>query len=250
VSELHRVMHNTVKPFVPSPFRSMRSRRRISKFNRLMAGRPTSEIFDSIYSKRMWGFGPVAGKYSSGSGSYEPRALEMYIAAISRFVESLTIRPDAVDLGCGDFFVGSKLRPLFNRYIAGDIVAGLIARNREEYKSLDVDFRIINIAEDDLPPGDVVFVRQVLQHLSNDEIARALDRIQATYPQLVLTEHLPLKDDFIPNIDIQTGPHIRLTVKSGLDITKEPFEVAIASAVVLCEVTLETSRIRTTLYNF
>lgn len=215
-----------------------------------MAEKSTSEIFDSVYSKRMWGFSPTAEKYSSGSGSYDPRAVEPYIASISRFVESFSFRLDAVDLGCGDFTIGSKVRPLFNRYVAGDIVADVIARNREQHKSLDVDFRVINIAEDNLPPGDVVFVRQVLQHLSNHEIARALDRIQATYPRLVLTEHLPLDNEFVPNVDIRTGPDIRMTVKSGVDITKAPFEVSVTSAVVLCEVILETSRIRTTLYNF
>jgi hypothetical protein len=250
MSHFYGIVRNRVKPFVPARLRAMRSRRRISNFNRSMSGKSTPEIFDSIYSKRMWGFSPAGGKYSSGLGSYERRAVEPYIASISRFVESFSFRLDAVDLGCGDFAIGSKLRPLFNRYIAGDIVADVIARNRNQYKSLDVDFRVINIAEDDLPPGDVVFVRQVLQHLSNHEIARALDRIQATYPQLILTEHLPLENDFLPNIDIGTGPDIRLAVKSGVDITKAPFEVPVTNAVVLCEVAHQTTRIRTTLYDF
>ena len=118
------------------------------------------------------------------------------------------------------------------------------------YNALDVDFRLLDFVTDDLPPGDVVFVRQVLQHLSNDQIARALERIRTSYPKLILTEHLPSDPDFTPNIDIKTGPAIRLAVQSGVDITKPPFEIPVDSAEVLCEVHLKTSLIRTTLYEF
>ena len=142
------------------------------------------------------------------------------------------------------------LRPLFNRYIACDIVPDLIARNRERYKSLDVDFQVLNMSHDALPPGDIVFVRQVLQHLSNRDIAQALERIRATYPRLILTEHLPLNPDFVPNIDIKTGADIRLAVNSGVDISRAPFNVVAVSTAILCEVTVKTSRIRTVLYEF
>jgi hypothetical protein len=198
----------------------------------------------------MWRVSPKAGRYSSGSGSHDSDVVDPYIASVSRFVESLPFRPDAVDLGCGDLTVGSALRPLFNRYIACDIVSDVLAENRLRYKALDVDFRLIDFMEDDLPPGDVVFVRQVLQHLSNDQIARALERIRTTYHRLILTEHLPSDPNFTANIDIRTGPAIRLAVQSGVDITKPPFEIPVESVEVLCEVHLKTSLIRTTLYIF
>ena len=37
-------------------------------------------------------------------------------------------------------------------------------------EDLDVDFRVLDITSDEIPPGDVCFVRQVLQHLSNQSI--------------------------------------------------------------------------------
>ena len=215
-----------------------------------MAGRSTQDIFEAVYARRMWKMGPKAASYSSGSGSHDSAIVDPYIASVSRYVESLPFRPDAVDLGCGDFAIGSALRPQFNRFIACDIVSDVLAQNRVRYKALDVDFRLIDIANDDLPPGDIAFVRQVLQHLSNDQIARALERIRTTYPKLILTEHLPIDRNFTPNIDIETGPAIRLAIQSGVDITKPPFEISASSSEVLCEVHLKESMIRTTLYSF
>lgn len=227
---------------------AINERRRVRKFIRTLAGKPTSEIFRDVYAKQIWGG-------DSGPGSRSAFVVEPYIASISQFAGAFPKPLDVVDLGCGDFAVGSRLRPLFNRYVAGDIVPDVIARNRERFSDLDVDFRVIDLTADDLPPGDVALVRQVLQHLSNDEIARAVTRLRATYPKVVLTEHLPLATDFVPNIDIQTGPNNRLGVNSGIDITHAPFEVPVASAMVLCEVTCEEiadgpGRIRTTLYEF
>ncbi|WP_445167260.1 methyltransferase [Mycolicibacterium sp. Dal123E01] len=219
-------------------------------FKRSVGSDSTQEIFEAVYEKRMWGVGPVDARYSSGSGSHDSDVVGPYVAAVSSLIESLESPPDAVDLGCGDFAIGSRLRPLFNRYTACDVVPGVLEQNRVQYRALDVDFRLVDIAKDELPAGDIVFVRQVLQHLSNEKISRALGAIKDTYAQLVLTEHLPLDPNFVPNIDIATGPDVRLTVHSGVDISKPPFSISATSSEVLCEVEEMGCRIRTTLYTF
>lgn len=95
---------------------------------------------------------------------------------MSSFLNALG-KPDVVDLGCGDFKVGSQLRPWCGRYTACDVVPDLIAFNRTAFTQLDVDFRVLDMVEDPLPAGDVVFVRQVLQHLSNAAISKAIAKI-------------------------------------------------------------------------
>jgi SAM-dependent methyltransferase len=72
-----------------------------------------------------------------------------------------------IDLGCGDFQVGQQLLPLCSSYIGIDIVKVLIENNNNKFKDTKASFLCLNIIEDDLPTGDVCFVRQVLQHLSN-----------------------------------------------------------------------------------
>ena len=226
MSQVYNVIHRTLRRIVPARVRAIRSRRRVEAFQRSVGTDSTQEIFEAVYEKRMWGVGPQDARYSSGSGSHDSDVVGPYVEAVSR------------------------LRPLFNRYTACDVVPGVLEQNRVQYSELDVDFRLIDIASDELPPGDIVFVRQVLQHLSNEKISRALESIQKTYPRLVLTEHLPLDPNFVPNIDIPTGPDVRLTVHSGVDILKPPFDVTPASSEVLCEVEEMGCRIRTTLYTF
>ena len=144
-------------------------------------------------------------------------------------------KPDVVDLGCGDFKVGSQIRPLCGRYTACDVVPELIDFNRGAYEQLDVDFRVLDITADALPEGDVVFVRQVFQHLSNAAIAKAMAKIVAHYKYLVLTEHVPALAGFVPNVDIATGAGTRLQIGSGVVLTSPPFNLHAAAERTLSE---------------
>ncbi|WP_422742548.1 class I SAM-dependent methyltransferase [Mycobacterium sp. WMMD1722] len=250
MSRVYNAIHRGLRRIVPLRVRAMRSRHRLKEFSRSVGSDSPQAVFEAVYEKRMWGVGPEGERYSSGFGSHHSAVVEPYIASVSRLLESFDTPPDAVDLGCGDFAIGSALRPLCNRYVACDVVTGLLEQNRARFSGSDVEFRLVDIARDDLPPGDIAFVRQVLQHLSNAAISRALEKIRTTYPRLVLTENLPLDPDFEPNIDIATGPDIRLSVQSGVDIEQPPFGIAVSAAEVLCEVVVKGSRFRTTLYTF
>ncbi len=75
------------------------------------------------------------------------------------------------------FEVRCVLRGLCNRYVACDVVPSLIDFNRARFKHLEVEFKVLDLTEDELPPGDKVFVRQVLQHLSNDQVCRFIARV-------------------------------------------------------------------------
>ena len=157
-----------------------------------------------------------------------------YVNAVSEFLRGLG-KPDVVDLGCGDFKVGSQIRPLCGRYTACDVVPELIDFNRGAYEQLDVDFRVLDITADALPEGDVVFVRQVFQHLSNAAIAKAMAKIVAHYKYLVLTEHVPALAGFVPNVDIATGAGTRLQIGSGVVLTSPPFNLHAAAERTLSE---------------
>lgn len=73
-----------------------------------------------------------------------------------------------------------------------------------------------------MPDGDIVILRQVLQHLSNSEIHAILSKLD-DFKYLILTEHIP-EGDFVPNVDIISGQGTRLKKQSGVDITAAPFE--------------------------
>src|SRR5665213_1003794 len=85
------------------------------------------EVFTRIYKERAWGkSNDPSDKYYSGSGSRKRDVVEAYIKSIDQFLHSFATKPDVVDLGCGDFSVGSQVRALCANYIACDIVEPLI----------------------------------------------------------------------------------------------------------------------------
>jgi SAM-dependent methyltransferase len=213
------------------------------------AGLSTQEVFTKVYEEGAWGKSRDPSQiYFSGSGSHDTLAVSEYIGAVIELLRSLRSKPDVVDLGCGDFSVGSKLRPFCERYVACDIVEPLIAFNKVRFKSMDVDFRILDLTRDQLPAADIVFVRQVLQHLSNEKIQNALAELKAKYSYMVLTEHLPNKHSFPHNVDKPTGPGIRLDFNSGIVLTSPPFNLLAIEERILCQIPQDDGMLRTTLY--
>src|SRR5512134_968746 len=205
-----------------------------------------SNVFSEIYERRIWG-GDAGRDFDSGAGSHDPAVVAAYIDALTRLASGIGQTLDAADLGCGDFNVGSQVRHLFGAYAACDVVPSLIERNRTVYAALRVDFRCLDIVADDLPPGDIAFVRQVLQHLSNDSIQRFVGKLYR-YKFLVLTEHVPARPDFPPNVDQTTGAGTRLQSGSGVVLTAAPFSLRSRAERTLCEVHGYGGVIRTIVY--
>lgn len=222
-------------------------RNRVSNSEKENQGRSNKEIFSEIYSEGKWGRGADPSSPYSGSGSHTPELVDQYIAAVTEFLSRFDGSRALVDLGCGDFSVGLRLVEGAKRYIACDIVDGLIEYNKRTYSRANLEFVVLDLCEDPLPEGDVFFVRQVLQHLRNTDIAKFCRKIEASGGYLVLTEHVP-SGDFVPNIDKPSGAAIRLYKKSGIVLTQAPFNFRVKSEEVICEVAQMGGVVRTTVY--
>lgn len=199
-------------------------------------GKTNAQIFDSIYAEGMWGRGP-GGEGTSGSGSHTSELTEIYVAAVGEFLDRIGTPTTVVDLGCGDFSVGSRIAPSADRYLACDVSSVILARNRERWSLPNVEFRQLDVSTDVLPTARVAFVRQVLQHLSNADITRFVERLEADRPFdfLVVTEHLPKAGDFICNLDKDSGANIRLYRNSGVVLHEAPFGLTALERGILCE---------------
>lgn len=242
-------IRDAMKTVLPGAWVQSIRQRRARLFSQQCTGLDAQQIFSRIYESGAWGrSGDRAQPFFSGSGSHDEAIVAPYVEAVRAFLATFERKPDVVDLGCGDFSVGARLRPCCGAYTACDIVPQLIEFNRTRFAALDVDFRTVDLIADPLPAGDVVFVRQVLQHLSNAQIAQAIPKIRAAYRFLVLTEHLPGLPDFVPNLDKQPGIGVRTGAGSGVVLTRPPFDLAPVDERVLCEVTEFGGVIRTTLY--
>jgi hypothetical protein len=223
-------------------------RRRHVAVDRLYAGKSAQEIFSHIYRSGLWGKAPEGG-FCSGVGSHAPAVVGAYVSAVSDWLRSLPQPPAVVDLGCGDFNIGRQVRSLCGTYVACDVVPDLIESHRRSFAETGVDFRVLDMIAEPLPAGEVVFIRQVLQHLSNDQIAAVLPKL-SQYRYLVLTEHLPATSGFIPNLDKPAGHGIRVgrTPPSAVVLDAPPFNLLVGGQQVLVEVPSEGGVVQTVLF--
>ena len=207
---------------------------------------PTKHAMEQVYKMKFWGGGNA--DFYSGVGSHDPEAVDPYIATVTAFLTSFETSLVVCDLGCGDFNVGKALVAHTKRYVAVDIVEDLIAHNKERFKAENLEFHVLDIAVDDLPPGDCAVVRHVLQHVSNAEVQRIVRKLTA-FKYVIITEHLP-EGDFAPNKDIISGQGIRLKKQSGINLLAPPFDVKVKEEKQLLTVRLNDHKgvIVTTLY--
>ena len=208
---------------------------------------PTDRAMTQIYEKHLWG--GATHDYFSGEGSHDTKIVAPYLAAVQRFLTSFKQPLSVCDLGCGDFNIGKELVAYTKTYTGVDIVAPLIQRNIEKYSALNVCFLQQDIATDKLPKADCVIIRQVLQHLCNNEISNILHNIKE-YKYAIITEHLPKHNEFTPNVDILSGQGIRLKKQSGVVVTAAPFYLKTIKTEELLTTNLDEGkgRIVTTLY--
>jgi hypothetical protein len=235
-----------IKRSLPAPFLRLIRSYKNREYNNIS----TEQIFTRIYESGAWGKSedPVSPFYS-GSGSRRDDEIAAYVQSVANFLRSFEVKPNVVDLGCGDFTVGYQVRIFCNRYVACDVVPSLIAFNKDRFKDLGVEFKVLDLIENELPPGDIAFVRQVLQHLSNDQISKFIARASLSYKFLVVTEHLPSHTKFKHNVDKLTGPGTRMGYESGVVLTSPPFNLRPRMEKPLCRInSVDTGVLVTTLY--
>lgn len=237
-----------VKSTLPTPairlIRGLRQRLLRAKFS----GLNPPEAFQLVYAGRHWGSSQdPAHPFNSGTGSTDAEVVASYVSAVREWLGGFPHKLDAADIGCGDFRVGSQIRPSCGRYVAYDCVGELIESNKARWAGLDVEFRVLDASAARPDRADVVFVRQVLQHLPNKLISRFIANVMPQCNWLVVTEHLP-DGDFVPNADKLIGPDIRCTSDSGVVLTEPPFSIRPAESVELCRVASDPGFIVTTAY--
>jgi SAM-dependent methyltransferase len=126
-----------------------------------------SEVFAEIYKEDFWN--SLESKSGVGSTLAATAVIrEQLPEIISRFsIKSM------VDVPCGDYN-WMKLVPKNCSYIGCDIVADAIKKNQQLYSSDSVQFQKIDITIDPIPKVDLIFCRDCLQHISDNQVRKAL----------------------------------------------------------------------------
>ncbi|RUT24474.1 hypothetical protein C0V97_08450 [Asaia sp. W19] len=182
-------------------------------------GSGLSRVFSEIYRNNDWG---GSGNIYSGVGSDPHRCLD-YINFICHYIGRLGHRV-VLDIGCGDFRVGAEIarRCPETTFLAMDLVAEVIAANRQVYASIpNVRFEVLNLV-DQVPAyeSDLVIVKDVLQHLSNQSIQRAIRNL-SRHKEIIFVNYM-LTEYPIVNEDKEDGKHIR---GGRLDFRAAPFNI-------------------------
>lgn len=200
--------------------------------------------FTDIYSSKRWG-SKKGEKFYSGKGSHHSTVVKPYIECVLSIIRELDTPSTVVDIGSGDFHIGSQISGFTEHYYACDIVKYLQEYNRTKFKEKNVSFLHLNAVLDEWPKGDIVLIRQVLQHLSNSDIMVIIKKFKK-YKTIVVTEHVPF-GNYKKNLDINVGFATRLLRGSGVDLLASPFNLIGFDAFLVCNVTQDNGLIQTTL---
>jgi hypothetical protein len=173
--------------------------------------RRTAEVFTGLWRNNGWG----DPETRSGSGS-TLAATETLRAHLIQLCQFLGVR-QLVDLGCGDVNWMSRISQSFDLYLGLDVVPDLIAANERAFGGRCGHFFALRDGSlDPLPKADAILCRDVMTHLSNDQVLAVLRKISASGAKYLLatTETTEV------NRDIPVGDW-RL-----VDLTKAPFDLA------------------------
>lgn len=242
---MKKIIKLIIKPLVPKIILSFRANLAEKKRHSLYKNLPMSDIFKKIYKNNEWGVGD--GEFFSGSGTHNNFISQPYIKSVREFLKSFDDKPILVDIGSGDFKIGSNFVDLVKYYYACDIVSDLQDHNTKVFDFSNVSFLSVDATIDDIPNGDILVIRQVLQHLSNDNIKKIINKCNK-FRYWIVTEHISNIKNFTPNKDITTGSGIRVLINSGVVITEPPFNLSGFIETKLCESHENGGIIRTILY--
>jgi SAM-dependent methyltransferase len=156
----------------------------------------TKGKFTEIYKHNLWN----NEESRSGGGSTLNRT-ERIRRGLKSILERHHIQ-SICDAGCGDFNWMKALQTPDLKYIGVDIVDEMIAANKARYENNNVSFLSLDITSDDMPTVDLILCREVLFHLSFEDIFKTIANFRKSKSKYLLTTHFP----HIPeNVDIETG---------------------------------------------
>lgn len=225
-----------LKKLTPSFIRKHQRKLRDKRVAEEFSGLSNAEIFEKIYEEKRWGSSVQEDrKYSSGDGTRDKEIVAKYIDAVTYFSSQNPNLKSGLDLGCGDFSVGVAFCDLFEDFKAMDVAKNVIRENKNLYKSKNVSFSALDLTSGKIPSTDVIFVRQVLQHLSNREIEKFVRNVEGKFRHLIVTESIAKSIFFKANKDTITGPGIRIHKNSGVELEKAPFNLSFSEMDVIME---------------
>ena len=126
-------------------------------------------LFSLYYAKNSWGGG-------SGAGS-APTNVRPYMRFLQTFLHEKNIQR-VLDLGCGDWQFARYIDWTGIDYTGIDVVPSVIEQHQKQFARDHLRFICADITAYELPDADLVTIKDVLQHWSNDTVLKFLPKLQ------------------------------------------------------------------------
>lgn len=173
--------------------------RRRHTYRKMLQLATPKQRFSEIYQNNLWN----SGESVSGEGSevsYTEKLRNWLLTAIAKNKINII-----VDAACGDFNWFRLVLPQVDvEYFGFDIVDSVVSSNNKKYATKSIHFDVADICQDKLPKCDLLVVRDLVFHLSYEDVDRFLRNIaRVDYKYLLTTTHI-VDENFI-NGDIVTG---------------------------------------------
>jgi len=170
------------------------------------------DIYNRIYADDHWQGGSGPGSTADASAEYR------------RIVQRLLVSPEirrVLDVGCGDWQVGSLLDWSGVDYTGVDVASTVIGANQERYGSSNVHFRSADARTGALPPADLLLIKDVLQHWPTADVQRFLTETVPRYRYALITN-----DIASTHFTGELNQDIEMGAWRTLDLEAPPFGVS------------------------
>jgi SAM-dependent methyltransferase len=153
-------------------------------------------VFRDIYRRHHWS----GSRSASGAGASldQTRELRRSLPALLRELGVVTM----LDLPCGDYSWMRTFELPVDRYIGADLLPEVVEPLAAAFGNDHLEFRVLDLTRDRLPPADLLLCRDCLVHLSYAGIRRALGNVVRSTISYLLTTTFPRGEG---NEDIVTG---------------------------------------------
>ena len=142
-----------------------------------------SDYFTSLYASGGWGPSNVS---SSGGGSSINNTVE-YREFVEKFVKDNKIKR-IYDFGCGDWTFSKLIDWGDSQYTGIETVKFLIDDVLSQYRNDNVKFVYMKTATTFYTrKGDLLLLKDVLQHWNNQEIVEFLDHVTPNFKYILIT---------------------------------------------------------------
>lgn len=139
------------------------------------------EMFTKTFEYNLWG--DPESKSGEGSSLSSTEKVRGELQKLLRVFDVHSI----VDLGCGDFNWMQHLDFSNKKYIGFDVVESMISYNVEKYSSENISFERADLIHNKIGKYDLVILRDVLVHLTMEDIFYVLKNILESESEYLLT---------------------------------------------------------------